>query len=106
MQPWRIGRSETQRPFRVGGLRVEGLLQHRTQLCQPGHRASLPVREHVVASTTFEMLLANAPVVWFGVRGMRMVLVRTVYVVSALIFAALGVAAMFVDAPNAALMPR
>jgi putative Ca2+/H+ antiporter (TMEM165/GDT1 family) len=48
----------------------------------------------VVAGTTLGMMLANAPVVWFGERVMRKVPVRAVHVVSALVFAALGVAAL------------
>ena len=46
----------------------------------------------VVAGTTLGMMLANAPVVWFGDKVMRRVPVRAVHVVSALIFAGLGVA--------------
>lgn len=49
----------------------------------------------VVAGTTLGMMLANAPVVWFGDRVMRRVPVRAVHVVSALIFLALGVAILF-----------
>ncbi len=49
----------------------------------------------VVAGTTLGMMLANAPVVWFGERVMRRVPVRAVHVVSALIFLALGLAALF-----------
>jgi putative Ca2+/H+ antiporter (TMEM165/GDT1 family) len=41
------------------------------------------------------MLLANAPVVWFGERVMRRVPVRAVHVVSALIFLGLGLAILF-----------
>ena len=48
----------------------------------------------VVAGTTLGMMLANAPVVWFGERLTRLVPLRTVHVVSALIFLALGVAAV------------
>ncbi len=44
----------------------------------------------VVAGTTLGMMLANAPVVWFGERVMRRVPVRAVHVVSALIFLGLG----------------
>jgi putative Ca2+/H+ antiporter (TMEM165/GDT1 family) len=46
----------------------------------------------VVAGTTLGMLLANAPVVWFGDRIVRLVPIRVVHVVSALVFLALGVA--------------
>ena len=49
----------------------------------------------VVAGTTLGMMLANAPVVWFGERVMRRVPVRAVHLVSALIFLGLGLAIMF-----------
>ncbi len=49
----------------------------------------------VVAGTTLGMMLANAPVVWFGDRVMRRVPVRAVHVVSALIFLGLGLAILF-----------
>ncbi|HEY0886085.1 MAG TPA: TMEM165/GDT1 family protein [Ramlibacter sp.] len=48
----------------------------------------------VVAGTTLGMLLANAPVVWFGDAVTRRVPIRVVHVVSAAIFAVLGVAAL------------
>ena len=48
----------------------------------------------VVAGTTLGMMLANAPVVWFGDRVTRRVPIRVVHLVSAVIFAALGVAAI------------
>jgi Ca2+/H+ antiporter, TMEM165/GDT1 family len=48
----------------------------------------------VVAGTTLGMLLANAPVVWLGERMMRVVPVRVVHLVSALIFAGLGAYAL------------
>jgi putative Ca2+/H+ antiporter (TMEM165/GDT1 family) len=48
----------------------------------------------VVTGTTLGMMLANAPVVWFGDRVTRRVPIRTVHVVSALLFAGLGVAAL------------
>jgi putative Ca2+/H+ antiporter (TMEM165/GDT1 family) len=49
----------------------------------------------VVAGTTLGMMLANAPVVWFGERVMRRVPVRAVHIVSALIFLGLGLAILF-----------
>lgn len=49
----------------------------------------------VVAGTTIGMMLANAPVVWFGERVMRRVPVRAVHAVSALIFLALGLAVIW-----------
>jgi putative Ca2+/H+ antiporter (TMEM165/GDT1 family) len=48
----------------------------------------------VVAGTTLGMMLANAPVVWFGERITRRVPIRAVHVVSAVLFLGLGVAAL------------
>jgi Ca2+/H+ antiporter, TMEM165/GDT1 family len=48
----------------------------------------------VVAGTTVGMMLANVPVVWFGDRIVRLVPIRIVHVVSAVIFLALGAAAL------------
>jgi Ca2+/H+ antiporter, TMEM165/GDT1 family len=50
----------------------------------------------VVAGTTLGMMLANAPVVWLGERITRLVPLRIVHIVSALVFAALGVLAFVV----------
>jgi Ca2+/H+ antiporter, TMEM165/GDT1 family len=47
----------------------------------------------VVTGTTLGMMLANAPVVWLGERITRLVPLRIVHLVSAVIFAVLGVAA-------------
>jgi putative Ca2+/H+ antiporter (TMEM165/GDT1 family) len=44
------------------------------------------------------MMLANAPVVWLGERVTRLVPLRVVHVVSALIFAGLGVLALLIKA--------
>ena len=49
----------------------------------------------VVAGTTLGMMLANAPVVWLGDRITRRVPIRWVHLVSALIFAVLGLVALF-----------
>jgi putative Ca2+/H+ antiporter (TMEM165/GDT1 family) len=49
----------------------------------------------VVAGTTLGMMLANAPVVWLGAKVMKKVPLRVVHLVSALIFALLGAAALF-----------
>jgi putative Ca2+/H+ antiporter (TMEM165/GDT1 family) len=48
----------------------------------------------VVAGTTLGMLLANAPVVWFGERITRRVPIALVHKVSAVLFLALGIAAL------------
>ena len=50
----------------------------------------------VVAGTTLGMMLANAPVVWLGERVTRLVPLRVVHIVSALVFAALGVLALWI----------
>ncbi len=52
----------------------------------------------VVAGTTLGMMLANAPVVWLGERVTRLVPLRVVHVVSALIFAGLGALALLIKA--------
>jgi Ca2+/H+ antiporter, TMEM165/GDT1 family len=44
----------------------------------------------VVAGTTLGMMVANAPVVWFGERVMRRLPVKRVHQVAALVFVALG----------------
>ena len=48
----------------------------------------------VVAGTTLGMMLANAPVVWLGERVTRLVPLRVVHLVSAAIFAGLGLLAL------------
>ena len=50
----------------------------------------------VVAGTTLGMMLANAPVVWLGERVTRLLPLRAVHMVSALIFLGLGLLALFV----------
>ena len=52
----------------------------------------------VVAGTTLGMMLANAPVVWLGSRFMHLIPLRVVRVVSALVFAVLGVLALAISA--------
>lgn len=48
----------------------------------------------VVAGTTLGMMLANAPVVWLGSRVTKLIPLRVVHIVSALIFAVLGLLAL------------
>jgi Ca2+/H+ antiporter, TMEM165/GDT1 family len=48
----------------------------------------------VVAGTTLGMMLANAPVVWLGDAITKKVPIRVVHLVSAVVFAVLGVAAL------------
>jgi len=52
----------------------------------------------VVAGTTLGMMLANAPVVWLGERVTRLVPLRVVHIISALIFATLGLMALLIKA--------
>ncbi len=49
----------------------------------------------VVVGSTLGMMLANAPVVWFGDAITKRVPIRIVHIVSAMVFAALGVAALW-----------
>jgi Ca2+/H+ antiporter, TMEM165/GDT1 family len=49
----------------------------------------------VVAGTTLGMMLANAPVVWFGERITRRVPIRLVHGIGAAIFLVLGIVALF-----------
>ncbi|MEY2619916.1 MAG: hypothetical protein RL522_2918 [Pseudomonadota bacterium] len=67
----------------------------KTQVATVMLAAQYPAWFAVVAGTTLGMMLANAPVVWFGERVMRRVPVRAVHVVSALIFLGLGLAVLF-----------
>ncbi|HTH78891.1 MAG TPA: TMEM165/GDT1 family protein [Ramlibacter sp.] len=48
----------------------------------------------VVAGTTVGMLIADLPAVWFGDKVTKLVPIRVVHIVSALIFAGLGLAAL------------
>lgn len=52
----------------------------------------------VVAGTTLGMMLANVPAVFLGERVTRLVPLRVVHVVSALVFAALGLTALLIRA--------
>ena len=52
----------------------------------------------VVAGTTLGMMLANVPVVWLGERVTRLVPLRVVHLVSAVIFAVLGGMALLIPA--------
>jgi Ca2+/H+ antiporter, TMEM165/GDT1 family len=66
----------------------------KTQIATVMLAARFDVWLPVVLGTTFGMMLANAPVVWLGERIMRLVPIRVVHVVSAVIFGALGAAAL------------
>ncbi|MEJ6021377.1 TMEM165/GDT1 family protein [Ramlibacter sp. PS4R-6] len=68
----------------------------KTQVATVMLAARFPNWVAVVGGTTLGMMLANVPVVWFGERATRAVPIRAVHVVSAVIFLALGVAALIV----------
>ena len=66
----------------------------KTQIATVALAAQYPQWVAVVVGTTLGMMLANAPVVWFGDRLIRKVPIRMVHLVSALIFLVLGVVAL------------
>jgi putative Ca2+/H+ antiporter (TMEM165/GDT1 family) len=66
----------------------------KTQIATVVLAARFNVWAAVVLGTTLGMMLANVPVVWFGDRITRRVPIRTVHVVSAVVFLALGAAAL------------
>jgi len=66
----------------------------KTQIATVALAAQYPQWVAVVVGTTLGMMLANAPVVWFGDRLIRKVPIRVVHLVSALIFLVLGVVAL------------
>ena len=78
------------------GLVALAEMGDKTQIATVMLAARFPNWIAVVAGTTFGMMLANVPAVWFGERVTRAVPIRTVHIVSAVIFAGLGVAALLV----------
>ena len=66
----------------------------KTQIATVAMAAQHKQWEAVVAGTTLGMMIANAPVVWFGDRLVKKVPIRVVHLISALIFAVLGVLAI------------
>lgn len=68
----------------------------KTQIATVALAAQYQQWSAVVAGTTLGMMLANAPVVWFGDKLVKKVPIRVVHVVSSLIFLALGVTALLV----------
>lgn len=68
----------------------------KTQVATVMLAARFPAWPAVVAGTTLGMMIANVPAVWFGERVTRIVPIRIVHVVSAVIFLVLGVAALLV----------
>lgn len=66
----------------------------KTQVATVMLAAQYPAYYWVIAGTTLGMMLANAPVVWLGERVTRLLPLRLVHIVSALIFMALGLWAL------------
>ena len=67
----------------------------KTQLATVFLAAKFPASYYwVVAGTTLGMMLANAPVVWFGDRITRKLPIRLIHRVCAVIFLVLGIAAL------------
>lgn len=71
----------------------------KTQLATVGLAAKYPLSYYwVVAGTTLGMMLANAPVVWFGEKITQKLPIKTIHRVCAVIFLVLGVAALLTKA--------
>ena len=68
----------------------------KTQVATVMLAARFPQWGAVVAGTTFGMMIANIPAVWFGERVTRIVPIRVVHGISAVIFVVLGLAALLV----------
>ena len=67
----------------------------KTQLATVGLAAKYPLSYYwVVAGTTLGMMLANAPVVWFGDKITKRLPIKTIHRVCAVIFLVLGIVAL------------
>ena len=67
----------------------------KTQLATVGLAAKYPAQYYwVVAGTTLGMMLANAPVVWFGDKITKKLPIKWIHRVCAVIFLLLGIAAL------------
>ncbi len=66
----------------------------KTQIATVALAAQYKAWASVVAGTTLGMMIANAPVLWFGDRLVKKVPIRVVHLVSAAIFAVLGMVAL------------
>lgn len=84
------------KPFSLStGIVTLAEMGDKTQIATVALAAQYQQWAAVVAGTTLGMMLANVPVVWFGDKLVKRVPIRTVHVISALIFLALGLAALF-----------
>lgn len=99
--PDTIDDEETSQPPRLGvfGTTVVAFflaeMGDKTQVATIMLAAQYTSTVWVVAGTTLGMMLANAPVVWLGERVTRLVPLRVVHIVSAVIFMGLGLWALF-----------
>ena len=99
--PDKIDADEDEKPPRYGVFLTTVLvfflaeMGDKTQIATVMLAARYDAIVSVVAGTTLGMMLANAPVVWFGDKLVKRVPIRIVHTVSALVFAALGVAALW-----------
>jgi Ca2+/H+ antiporter, TMEM165/GDT1 family len=102
--PDRLDAQEDEKPPRYGVFFTTVLvfflaeMGDKTQIATVMLAARYDAIASVVAGTTLGMMLANAPVVWLGERVTRLVPLRAVHIVSALIFAGLGLAALLIKA--------
>jgi putative Ca2+/H+ antiporter (TMEM165/GDT1 family) len=101
--PDKIDHDEVGKPPRLGvfGTTVVAFflaeMGDKTQVATVMLAAQYSSTAWVVAGTTLGMMLANAPVVWLGERMTRLVPLRVVHLVSALIFLGLGLFALLVN---------
>jgi putative Ca2+/H+ antiporter (TMEM165/GDT1 family) len=102
--PDKIDAEEDEKPPRYGVFLTTVLvfflaeMGDKTQIATVMLAARYDAIVSVVTGTTLGMMLANAPVVWLGERVTRLVPLRAVHIVSALIFAGLGLAALLMPA--------
>ena len=102
--PDKLDEDDDQKPLRFGvfGTTVVVFflaeMGDKTQIATVMLAARYEAYYAVVAGTTLGMMLANAPVVWLGECITRLVPIRVVHVVSALIFLGLGLFALFAPA--------
>ena len=98
--PAKIDADEDEKPPRYGVFLTTVLvfflaeMGDKTQIATVMLAARYDAIVSVVAGTTLGMMLANAPVVWLGERVTRLVPLRVVHIISAIIFAGLGLAAL------------
>ena len=102
--PDRLDAQEDEKPPRYGVFFTTVLvfflaeMGDKTQIATVMLAARYDAIASVVAGTTLGMMLANAPVVWLGERVTRLVPLSAVHIVSAMIFAGLGLAALLMPA--------